>query len=82
MAAGHNIEVDISTDHETYNYGDGEAGVRDISDTNFTDSETLIDLRGLTVKGNTNFYLKLSFSGTAENAVAMPITAELEILDG
>lgn len=81
LAAGEQIEVDVIVDNEEETYGDGQSGIRDISITNFSSNEQFIELSGLTIEGKSNFYLKLSFTGTSPIAITFPIQFDLTYLE-
>ena len=53
--------------------------LRTINSTNFPNSESIIDLNSLTVRGYSNFYLHFIFSSTAICGFAFPITIDVEV---
>lgn len=75
VAANHTITVSIGIDADS-----SFTNMAVINNTNYTDSERFIDIHG-NFRGKQDFYIQLSWSGTSQLSVALPIEIEGNVIE-
>ncbi len=78
------ITPTIYVDNEATSFAPSSSqacGLLAISPTTYSSNERTIDQQGLTIPGEHNFFLELSFTGTTEIAATLPISIEVDVVD-